>query len=156
MRACECPVQRIHAVILGFFLATVPAMQALELHVSPEGDDAWSGKSDRPNSTHNDGPLATLVGARDAIRKLKQQGPLTEPVKVVVAEGRYPLSAPLELDPEDGGTAQAPVSYESARGAHPIFSGGRVIRDWKPGTNGIWQTQLPKWPRGNGILSSFG
>jgi hypothetical protein len=134
---------QIQAVSLGLLLMAASAASALELHVAPDGNDAWSGKLARPNSARNDGPLATLTGARNAIRKLKQQGPLVEPVKVVVTEGRYNVTAPLELDPEDTGTIQAPISYEAAVGTRPVFSGGRVIRGWQPGTNGIWHTHLP-------------
>ena len=32
----------------------------LEFHVSPEGDDAWSGRLAAPNADHSDGPLRTL------------------------------------------------------------------------------------------------
>jgi len=122
---------------------------ALELHVATDGNDTWSGKLARPNSAHSDGPLASLTGARDAIRKLNQQGQLSGPVKVVVADGRYNLTTPLELDPEDTGTAQAPISYEAAKGAHPIFSGGKIIRGWQPGTSGIWHAQIPEVAAGH-------
>src|ERR1035437_11148814 len=73
-------------------------------------------------AARNDGPLATLLGARDAIRRLKQTGQLTEAVKVVVAEGQYDRNLPLELDSKDTGTEQAPITYEAAKGAHPVFS----------------------------------
>jgi hypothetical protein len=94
-------------------------------------------------AARNDGPLATLLGARDAIRRLKQTGQLTEAVKVVVAEGQYDRNLPLELDSKDTGTEQAPITYEAAKGAHPVFSGGRAIHGWQSGSHGIWHTQLP-------------
>lgn len=115
---------------------------ALELNVAPEGNDAWSGRQARPNAAHTDGPLATLTGARNRIRELKAQGALTEPVRVLVADGRYSLVAALELAPEDSGTESAPITYEAAPGAHPVFSGGRKISGWQPGPNGVWQTSL--------------
>ncbi|TVS09756.1 MAG: hypothetical protein EA424_26485, partial [Planctomycetaceae bacterium] len=37
-----------------------------------------------------------------------------EPARIVVADGRYTLTDPLVLSPEDGGTAEAPVRYEAA------------------------------------------
>ena len=46
------------------------------LTVAPNGNDAWSGTRATPNRARTDGPLATLEGARDAIRKLKQAGGL--------------------------------------------------------------------------------
>ena len=133
MRTSQGRTKLILAVSLGLLLAAVTAT-AVELHVAPDGNDAWSGKLTRPNSARNDGPLATLNGARNAIRKLKAAGPLAEPVKVVVAGGLYHTIAPLELDGEDAGTTQAPISYEATKGAHPVFSGGRAIGGWQPGT----------------------
>src|ERR1039457_2371545 len=125
-------------------LAIAPAAWAMEFQVAPEGNDAWSGKLSHPNAAHNDGPLATLTGVRHAIRKLKQAGELSEPVKVVVAAGRYQITAPLVLNTVDSGTERAPIIYEAAKGAHPVFSGGRAIHGWQPGSNGIWHAHLPE------------
>ena len=61
--ACALPVS-IHA-------ASPPCV----LYVSPSGNDAWSGKLATANAAKADGPLASLVAARDAIRKLKAAGP---------------------------------------------------------------------------------
>jgi hypothetical protein len=52
------------------------------MYVSTEGNDTWSGKLAQPNAQRSDGPFATLAAARDAIRKLKAQGPLMRPVTV--------------------------------------------------------------------------
>ncbi len=41
------------------------------LYVAPDGNDAWSGRLARPNADRTDGPLASLQGARDAIRHQK-------------------------------------------------------------------------------------
>ena len=79
------------------------------------------------------GPIASLHAARDAVRQLKAQGPLVEPVRVVVAPGRYRLTEPLVLSPEDSGTAECPIVYEAATGAVPVFTGGRTIRGFQPG-----------------------
>jgi len=79
-----------------------------------------------------DGPINSLIVARDAARKLKA-------TRIVVADGHYALTEPLVLGPEDSG-----ISFEAARGAKPVFSGGRVISGWQRGEDGIWQTQIPK------------
>jgi hypothetical protein len=142
MSICNSRASRIVTVFFALLLVTVPAASAIEFHVAPDGNDAWTGKLARPNAAHSDGPLATLAGARNAIRQLKQQGQLVEPVKVVVAEGRYNITTPLELDFADTGTATAPINYEAAKGAHPVFSGGRAIHGWQSGTNGIWHTHI--------------
>ncbi len=116
---------------------------AVNFYVSTEGSDRWSGNLAQPNAGNTDGPLASLAGARDAIRRLKSRGPLTEPVHVIVADGTYSLAEPLVLALQDSGTEECPISYEAATGAKPIFSGGRVIAGFKPGPNGLWQTHIP-------------
>ena len=136
-------------VMSGLLLWIVPVASAVEFHVAPDGNDVWSGKLVRPNAARTDGPLATLIGARDAIRHLKQAGQLLEPVTVVVAAGRYESLTPLELNFEDTGTASAPITYQAAKDAHPVFSGGRTIKGWQRGTNGVWQAQLPKVAAGH-------
>lgn len=130
--------------VLGFAFGGFTAAQALDLHVATTGNDGWSGRLAAPNAARTDGPLASLAGARDAIRKLKAQGPLREPVWVLVAGGRYALTAPLELGPEDSGSATAPISYQAAANAKPVFSGGRVIRGFQPQRDGLWRAQVPE------------
>src|SRR5437899_2730726 len=129
-------------LLLASFAAR--AENALVLHVSPDGNAAWSGRLTKPNAGKTDGPLASLAGARDAIRKLKAQGAVTKPIRVLVADGLYSLREPLVFTPEDSGTDAAPVTYEAARGARPVFSGGRVIAGWQRGTGALWQTQVPE------------
>ena len=129
-------------LLLASFAAR--AENALVLHVSPDGNAAWSGRLTKPNAGKTDGPLASLAGARDAIRKLKAQGAVTKPIRVLVADGLYSLTEPLVFTPEDSGTDAAPVTYEAARGARPVFSGGRVIAGWQRGTGALWQTQVPE------------
>ena len=114
---------------------------ALDLYVAPSGNDANPGTQDQP--------FATLTGARDAIRQLKIQCPLEEPVRVVVAGGEYTLAEPLVLEPQDSGMAKAPISYEAAPGATPIFSGGRMITGWTEGADGVWTAEIPEVASGD-------
>lgn len=106
---------------------------AVTLYVSPDGNDAWSGAF--PDARGSDGPLATLQGARDAIRKLKKAGGLPPGgVQVQIAPGEYELSAPLELTAEDSGTASAPILYRGAGTATRLL-GGRKVTNWAPVTD---------------------
>ncbi len=133
----------VHAAFAALLLvAAAPAADTLDLHVSPAGNDAWSGTLAQPNAAKSDGPVASLAGARDALRKLLGGKRSDKPVRILVADGRYPLNAPLLLKPEDGGTAQAPVSYEAVPGARPLFSGGRALGGWTAGADGVWTTRV--------------
>jgi len=132
--------------ILCFVIFSFPieSSRAETFYTSVDGNDKWSGRSNRPNKEKTDGPLASLAGARDAIRRLKLQKPLTEPVRVIISAGTYTLTEPFILNSSDSGTKDCPVIYEAAAGAHPVFTGGRVITGFKPGENGIWQTYIPE------------
>lgn len=125
-------------VLVFAWLATVgtASVQSAEFYVAPAGNDANPGTQAQP--------FATLPRARDAVRTLKAQGPLTEPVRVVVAEGVYRFAEPFTLDPEDSGTAETPITYEAAPGAQPVFSGGRALGPWQPAGDGLWKLHVPE------------
>ncbi|MCC7336695.1 MAG: right-handed parallel beta-helix repeat-containing protein [Pirellulaceae bacterium] len=113
------------------------------IHVSPSGNDAWTGQLVQPNADRSDGPVATLARARDIIRGWKADTPLAEPVHVIVADGVYSLTKPFVLTPQDSGTKSCPISYERAPGASPVISGGRAIVGFRPAQDGIWQADIP-------------
>jgi len=139
-----CP-NRLSGVVLVLAAAFgVVGAQGLDLHVNPRGNDAWSGRLARPNPAGTDGPLASLTGARDALRRLRAAGGVNEPMRVIVAEGRYTLREPLVLEPQDSGTPETPVSFEAAAGDRPVFSGGRVVRGFERGPNGLWRVRIPE------------
>jgi len=113
-------------------------------YVAVDGRDTWSGRLERPNRDGTDGPLGSLAGARNAVRRLKSQGQLSKPVHIIIGAGRYVVTEPVVFTTADSGTEQYPVIYEAARGAKPVFSGGRVIRGFEKGKNGIWKAKVPE------------
>ncbi|MBI3852596.1 MAG: right-handed parallel beta-helix repeat-containing protein [Verrucomicrobia bacterium] len=117
--------------------------EEITLHVSPNGNDAWSGQPKNPDRPRTDGPLATLRGARDAVRRLKQHASSPTTIRVLVAGGTYSMTEPVVFAPGDSGLPETPVIYQAAPGAKPVFSGGRRILGWKAGANGIWSAHLP-------------
>jgi hypothetical protein len=132
-------------------LLTCRAVSAVTLYVAPDGDDRWSGTLQQANADKSDGPLKTLSGARDAIRKLKARGGAREPVTVLLADGTYCLTETFVLEPQDSGTADCPITYAAQAGAKPIVSGGRTISGWKQQEAGLWTAEVPdardrKWP----------
>ena len=116
---------------------------ASTLYVAPSGNDKWSGRLAKANRARTDGPLASLIGARDAIRRLRSEGMASGPVLVLVADGIYSFAQPLIFAPKDSGTKKCPVIYEAARGAHPVFVGARRITGFQPGKDGIWTVDVP-------------
>jgi len=113
------------------------------LYVAPDGDDRWSGQSAHPDAGRIDGPLATLRGARDRIRAMRREpNPPAGPITVTIAGGTYPITETVDFEPEDGGTPNAPVTYQAARGARPVFDGGRAIKGFQPSASGLWVTKL--------------
>lgn len=129
------------AVLIAVTLST--CLHAATLFVSPQGNDDWSGKLQAPNRGKTDGPLASLQGARDAIRKLKAQGPLAEPLTVKFDKGGYQITEPIVFGPEDSGTAAAPIIYQGL-GANTTITGGRKITGFRRGPGGVWTTHVPE------------
>ena len=129
--------------------AAESAATATRLYVAKNGSDAWSGRLAAPNKGRTDGPLSTLEGARDAIRKIKAApGGLTCPVTVSIGKGTYFLDKPFELTQADTGTRDCPITYEAYRTAkgieHVVISGGRAIWGFKPvKVNGLEMIAAP-------------
>ena len=109
------------------------AALALDLHVSPSGDDKASGRVDAP--------LASLEGARQAVRKLPR--PLTEPVRVIFAAGTYRITQAVAFEEKDSGEAGRAISYEAAPGAKVVISGGRELPPFISGRDGRWTLEAP-------------
>ncbi len=130
-----------HLALLAAFALPFPLL-ALDLHVATDGNDAWSGKLARPNAARTDGPLASLEGARLAVRKLPR--PLTESVQVVFATGTYRLAKTVAFDAADGGDATHPIAYVAATGADVVLSGGRELPPFQPGKAGRWELRTPE------------
>ncbi|MFM9167180.1 MAG: right-handed parallel beta-helix repeat-containing protein [Verrucomicrobiota bacterium] len=123
---------------LRLFLATgllLPiASGGLELRVSPKGDDRAAGTADAP--------LASLEGARLAVRRLPR--PLAGPVDVVFAEGTYRITQAAVFDGADSGEAGKRVTYRAAPGAQVVISGGCELPPFEPGRDGRWTLHAPR------------
>ncbi|MHB8897374.1 MAG: right-handed parallel beta-helix repeat-containing protein [Thermoguttaceae bacterium] len=131
----------LRAVLVAATIAAFcTPLSAREFYVSPRGSDSGAGTAAAP--------FATLERARDAIRQLKGQGPLSEPVTVLLTDGLHLRQQPLVLSPEDSGTEACPVTYTAAPGAKAILSGGRRITGWKQQPNGTWTVEIPEAQKG--------
>jgi len=135
--------------IRALILVTAVALAAegtmgMTFYVAPDGNDAWSGMLPRPNADRSDGPVASLDGARHAVRWIRAMIGQRETVRVVIAAGTYWIDEPIVFGPEDRGTANAPMLYEAAPGAMPVISGGRPIKGFQPAARGVWKTKIPE------------
>ena len=141
-----------------------------EFYISPKGNDRWTGRRAAPDKAGTDGPFATLERAQKAVRKLKKNGELAEPVRVVIRGGVYPLKKPIALTPDDSG-APAPtdnwnrvtgpersVTYAAYPGEKPVFSGGERITGWKKGKlsgREVWTVHLDDVQRGKWFFTQL-
>lgn len=142
---------------IAIITAVMGASSANEvtLHVSPAGSDAWSGRYDKPLAGRKDGPLATLVGARNAARKLRAAGTTNRKVTIVVHPGTYRLQEPLVLEPQDSHTV-----YRAARRGQAVVTGGRPLTGWRAVRSvRVGEEQLVEWvaevPRVGGQVWTF-
>jgi acetyl esterase/lipase len=118
--------------LIRLILATTPALllaavalpvrsAVTEFYVAPNGADAWSGARPEPNTDRTDGPFATLVREREAVRRLNASGTNTHPVTVLVRGGEHRLSEPLVLGPEDSRANGRPVTYAAYPGERHAY-----------------------------------
>lgn len=113
------------------------------LHISPLGDDRWSGRLERIASDRSDGPLATLQGAQRAIERLRIGEAAREPVEIVIHAGTYRLSSPLLLSPPESGTAESPLVFRSAGDGEVNISGSRELTGFEVQPGGMWKLSVP-------------
>ena len=95
---------------------------AAAVHVAPSGDDAGPGTASKP--------FASIGRAQQALREAKGG-------TAVIHAGTYRLAEPLTFGPED-----ATCTYAAAPGQTPVISGGRTIKGWKQGEDGVWRTTI--------------
>lgn len=67
----NCRLLLLAALVAGWALAG--RGDEIVIHVSPGGDDAWTGRLAAPNADRTDGPVASLERARDLLRGRRAQ-----------------------------------------------------------------------------------
>ena len=115
------PCGNVFALVV---LWLVPAAMAVELHVSPGGDDANPGTRDRP--------LATVAGSQRAARESRN-------ATVLFHAGTYYLPETVVLTAADAGT-----TFAAAAGEEVVLSGGaKLSLQWRPAKDGVLEAQTP-------------
>ncbi len=113
-----CVLRALVAISILLFSCPKPPQAAVEVFVSPHGDDAAPGTREQP--------LRTLLAARDRTRALRaeQVGGAT----IWLGEGRYPLRETVRLDANDSGTPDAPLVVRAVAGQDVVLDGGVAIK----------------------------
>lgn len=130
-------VRRFLLVLAAILAVTVPgAGSAAEpaSHVSPRGDDRWSGRLAEPAPDGKDGPFATLERAVAAGR---DGGPRL----ILLRGGIHRLSGTVELGPPDSGLRIAAFPGET-----PVLSGGEPVTGFRVEAPGVVSAPLAQEP----------
>lgn len=136
----------------------VAEQKALQIYLSPDGNDKWSGLIPKRNKANTDGPLRTLEGFRNLLRMMKEGRSyhpsrqrvgecLSEPLAVCLRGGTYPLKSAVVFGAEDSW----PITFMPYPGEKAVISGGERIKGWRTtNINGraAWVTELPEVAQG--------
>jgi hypothetical protein len=138
----------IYLVTLLLLASLSGAVAAKTFYVAPEGNDQWSGTVEQVNATSTNGPFASLLGAKAAVRRFKLTSP-KEAITIQVADGIYTLKRPVVFTAEDSGSKDFPIRYVAAPNARPVFEGGIPLTGFQLTKDGLWVTQLPQAKAGS-------
>ena len=111
-----------------------PARPPADFVVAVTGDDRNPGTEAQP--------LATIRGARDAVRELRKAQPERD-VLVLIRGGTYYVPEPLVFTSEDSGRERGSVTYAAYPGERPVLSGGQRITGFQVDAAGLWTTKVP-------------
>jgi hypothetical protein len=114
--------QLLTTIIL--LIAIIPLF-AVNIYVSPKGNDKHDGTKDSP--------LQTIMMAQRKARELRRLNApeIQEGINIIVADGTYFLDEPLLFRPEDSGSETSLTTIKGENGALPRISGGVKVNGWK-------------------------
>jgi hypothetical protein len=120
----------LRLTLVAAFLLTPPLAVAENIYyVSPNGDDAWTGRLSDANADRTDGPWQTLAKACAAV----QPGDICR-----LRAGIYRET----LKPQRDGTPTAPIVFESHDGETVLLSGADPVGGWQPAADGLFHATL--------------
>jgi hypothetical protein len=139
---------RIASIWLAAVSCALAQSPAADLYVSPQGNDAWSGKLPAANTERTDGPVASIPKAQALLRDLRKANP-NQTRTVMLRGGTYYLAlsatdpGTLKFTAYDSATAANRTTWQNYPGETPIISGGVPVRSWTHTSGSLWQSKLP-------------
>ncbi|MFV0366386.1 MAG: right-handed parallel beta-helix repeat-containing protein [Mangrovibacterium sp.] len=118
----------------------IPSMAAADIWVSPKGKDSNDGTKEKPYASLN----MAVRKARE-LRRLHDDA-IADGINIIMQGGTYELYEPLQIRPEDSGTATSPTTVKAADGDEVVISGGVQVKAWQKLATNV--TGLPKEARG--------
>lgn len=122
----------IISIIAALFMGS--NLMASNYYVSPTGSDLNPGSKEKP--------LATLEGARNAVRWQIANG-MKEDITVHLAAGNYFVSKPVIFDDRDSGRNGHTITYKGAPNLDTRIFGGMRVIGWKKISNTEYEAQAP-------------
>jgi parallel beta-helix repeat protein len=129
-------MKRVFILFAIFMSCTTEVQCKYWLFVAPNGNDLHDGSREHP--------LASLEGARDRLRTLRNQGPLNDTIFIHILQGSYFLPRPVKFTSSDGGTPQAPVIFTADPANKPVFYGGMKLHKFEVINKKLWRVFIPE------------
>ena len=140
-RSHESGVSTRKAAPLAFLgtialLATVAPLNAAVAAPSTGGETYYAA----PHGQQAGACEETHPCSIERVQELARQGAVEGEgdVTVILADGTYRITEPLEFGPEDGGTDGHTVQWSAAPEAHPVITGATEISGWSEHDDGIF------------------
>lgn len=132
-------------LLLSVMISIWCPVGAVEIWVSPKGDDQAAGTKNAPK--------ATLTSALRQARELRR---LNDPsiaggITIYLSDGYHSLYEPVFVRPEDSGTAESPTVICSEQGGKATLHSGVLIGKWQK-QGKIWVADVPEF---NGCPLTF-
>jgi len=121
---------------------------AITVFVSPNGNDQRSGQW-RTDNAAGQGPVATVGRALELVRLARESRPQPEADHVVLLPGRYQLTKPVVIKPEDSGRQDAPLHVRAEIAGSVVLSGATQLHEFEAVLGmPYWRLQ---WPHDKGF-----
>ena len=139
------PQKSLFIIFCLLFISLIPARvfsdQYPIFYVSPQGNDSWSGTLPDPTEDKSDGPFKTLEKARDKLREIMNSVGKKGGI-VLLRQGRYELSSPLEFNEADSGSSEFPVVWQNYKGEEVYLIGGKEIQNFESFQGNIYKAKI--------------